>query len=182
MKATKTVQTNQTVINSVINGIEKKSYIVIAGMPGQGTLTLADGILSCLADKHNIPVAYIALKDAPSIQHANIHVETGLSDIGQIGEAIGRQKNENDIRLAFIDCLDLIGHPEGILALSEKLKTLASTEQVGVMAVSNSTLEASGKLNPEMLLQILESSNAKKTDLLVSSDKSETVRLSLTLD
>lgn len=168
--------------NIILNGIEKKSYIVIGGMPGQGTLTLAERNLSSVAEKHNIPVAYIALKNAPSGQHANIHVEAGSSNLEQITEAIRRQKKENDIRLAFIDCLTLIEYPEGIPALSEELKKMAGAEQVAVMTVSPSTLEASEKLNPDILMQIMESSDAKKIDLLVSSGKDERSRLSLTFD
>lgn len=170
----KIIYSRNTSIDQIISSFNDGDYIIISGKPGTGTITLGTQILANIAVKNGNHVQYISLKNevdtivndlkkqAMDMYGINITDTTDspfLIDtvtafqpsISIIDLFINKRKDSN-CKIAFIDCLTLINHPEGIKAISEQLRTFAKENGIMIMAASTTPLEISKELNPDVLI------------------------------
>lgn len=91
-----------------------------------------------------------------------------LSD-DEIEEGIKTKKNNRDMHFFVFYC-PTAKHIERILSISTRLKKLAKEESVTIAIISASNLKTSEKYNPNVLLQVMNSTE-NKLELLVSVSK-----------
>lgn len=170
----KNIFSRNTSVDQIVSSFNDGDYIIISGKPGAGTITLGTKILTNIAIKNKNHIQFISLKDGADTiindlkkQAMDMYgidiTETTDSpfmidtvtafqpNISVINLFINNRKDSN-CKIAFIDCISLINHPEGIKAISEQLRTFAKENGIMIMAASTTPPEMSKELNPDVLI------------------------------
>lgn len=160
MKELRKIETSQLL--SVTQAVNGNDFIVIGGKTAQKANILANNFL-------------------PTISGCWVHIFLNTISDEEIEDCIKSEK-KNDMHVFEFYC-QKTEHIERIAAMSSKLKMLAKAENVTIVVVSVSDLSTSEKMNPDVLLQVLNSTK-DKMDLLVSlrRDGQENREISLAYD
>ena len=171
MQQTQTTLVNIKKLDSLLDNLKKDSYIIMAGKPGAGAITLASRIAFNISVRQNLPTLYFSLKNTAAgvtkdmmdiakeegencktVSKAPFFVQDDSEEITNIQEQI----QKNNIKFVVIDSLNLVAanQKRQISSVSDSLKSLAKECQIQILAVVATSEEWSNELEADAILKI----------------------------